>query len=378
MPAAAPRHQPICAPPEVSRSTHWHRGVDGSLENGAAIVRHRTPGTSGVAPVVLPTVDRMNPTPTLPPALRAWSADLAFARADRLPQITNPVWLAVTDDERRFVLKELPEYPPGVGPIDEFRVLCHLASVGIPIALPIITDDGRLMATIGERRYSLLPWIAHDDGNHELRPDATVTSRSIGAAIGRLDAALTGCPWQPPSFVDDPAREVLDNTLPKLPELASMVAPLKDQLWTAVHDLPTQLTNGDCNTGNVLISGPDVVGFLDLDHLPNGPRVRDLSYYLGSRLRQHLAHDPTAERDSRAWIAALEHYVTGYHTALPLTARELAAIVPLILVIEIGSTAWCVNGWVPDPAGYRHGLNVIAWLIDRLDELTDAATIDSR
>lgn len=328
--------------------------------------------------MALPTVDRMDATPTLPPALRAWSADLTFARADPLPQVTNPVWLAMTDDQRQFVLKELPEYPPGVGPVDEFRVLCHLASVGIPVALPVITDDGRLMATIGEQRYSLLPWFAHDDGNHELRADAAVICRSIGGAIGRLDAALAACPWQPPSFVDDPAREVLDDTLPKLPELASMVAPVKDRLWKAVHDLPTQLTHGDCNTGNVLIRATDVVGFLDLDHLPIGPRVRDLSYFLASRLRHHLAHQPTAEHDSRAWIAALPHYLAGYRSALPLTDRELAAMVPLIVVTEIGSTAWCVNGWVPDPIGYQRGLDVVTWLIAHLDELTAAVTISPR
>lgn len=318
----------------------------------------------------------MSPVPTLPPALRAWSADLAFVRADPLRQVTNPVWLAVTDDERRFVLKELPEFPPGVGPIDEFRVLCHLATVGIPVAIPVITDDARLMATLGERRYSLLPWIAHDDGNHEICADAAVTSRSIGAAIGRLDAALAACPWRPPSFVDDPARQMLDDTLPKLPELASMVAPLKEQLWAAVHGLPAQLTNGDCNTGNVLTRGTEVVGFLDLDHLPTGPRVRDLSYYLASRLRHHLAHDDhIAVRDSRAWITALAHYVTGYQSALPLTDRELAAIVRLILVTAIGHTAWCVNGWVPDLPGYRHGLAVVSWLIAHLEELTAAAAI---
>lgn len=323
----------------------------------------------------MPSVESMSPFAPLPPALQAWNADLTFVRADLLRQVTNPVWLAVTADERRFVLKELPEFPPGVGLVDEFRVLCHLASVGIPVALPVVTDDARLMTTVGERQYALLPWIEHDAGNHELRADAAVTSRSIGTAIGRLDAALAVSPWQPASFVDDPAREVLDETLPRLPELASLVAPIKEQLWAAVHDLPAQLTNGDCNTGNVLVRGSDVVGFLDLDHLPQGPRVRDLSYYLASRLRHHLANDPDAKRDTRAWIAALTHYVTGYHSALPLTDRELAAVVPLILVIEIGSTAWCVNGWVPDPAGYRHGLNVVTWLITRLEELIVAAAV---
>ena len=318
----------------------------------------------------------MPPLVTLSPALHAWNRDLSFASADPLPQVTNPVWRVVTTEGRRFVLKELPEYPPGVRPVDEYRVLCHLASVGVPVALPVLTDDARLMSTVDGREYVLLPMIEHDTDNHELRADAAATARSVGAAIGRLDAALAASPWQPSSFVDDPARQILDETLPQLPDLASLVAPIQDGLRAAVLDLPAQLNHGDCNTGNVLVRGTEVVGFLDLDHLPQSPRARDLSHYLASRLRRHLAQDDrSAQRDAHAWTAALTHYLTGYHSALPLSDRELAAVVPLIIVTEIGSTAWCVNGWVPDPTGYDHGVAVLTWLLAHVEELTAAAMI---
>lgn len=240
------------------------------------------------------------------------------------------MWLVVTEDDRRFVLKELPEFAPGVGPVDEFRVLSHLATGNVPVALPVITDDARLWSAVGHRQYTLLPWIASDDRNHEAGGDAALAARSIGHALGGLDAALAACPWQPPSFVEDPARQVLGETLPQLPELAELITPLKDRLWSATHDLPSQ-THGDCNTGNVLIRGTDVVAFLDFDHLPVGPRVRDLSYYLGTRLRRHLVDADTADRDVHAWMAVLVDYITGYHAAHPLTVRELDAIIPLIL-----------------------------------------------
>lgn len=316
----------------------------------------------------------MHPVDPIPPALSAWQTNLTFVRAEPLPQVTNPVWLVVTEDDRRFVLKELPEFPPGVGPVDEFRVLSHLAATNIPVALPVITDDARLWSMMGDRKYMLLPWIDHDDRNHELGVDAAVTARAIGHALGSLDAALAACPWRPPSFVDDPARQVLGETVPQLPELRELVAPLMDRLWSATHDLPSQLTHGDCNTGNVLVRGSEVVAFLDIDHLPVGPRVRDLSYYLSSRLRSHLADVVTAEHNVQAWMAVLADYIAGYHEAHPLSVREIDAIVPLILVIEIGVTAWCVQGWVPDPAGYRRGLRTASWLTTHLDDVTAAAT----
>lgn len=315
----------------------------------------------------------MNPVDPISRALRAWQTNLTFVQAEPLPLVTNPVWLVVTEDERRFVLKELPEFPPGAGPVDEFRVLSHLAVTNVPVAVPVITDDARLWTVVGERKYMLLPWIEHDDRNHELGVDAAAAARAIGHALGRLDAALAACPWRPPSFVDDPARQVLGETVPQLPDLVELIAPLKERLWSATCDLPSQLAHGDCNTGNVLIRGTDVVAFLDFDHLPVGPRVRDLSYYLASRLRRHLADADTVDRDVHAWMAVLSDYIAGYHAAHPLSAQEIDAIVPLILVIEIGHTAGCVQGWVPDPAGYHRGLRTVSWLTTHLDDVIAAA-----
>lgn len=308
-------------------------------------------------------------------ALTAWQSSLTIVRVDRLPLVTNLVWQVVSDQGRRFALKQLPEFPPGVALVDEFRVLCHLAATGVPVVLPVVTDDARLAAQADDRQFALLPWADSDHGNHELTADAAAISRSIGGAIGNLDAALATCPWRPRSFVDDPAHDVLGEALPKVPAVAELLTPLRDRLWSALVDLPTQLTHGDCNTGNVLVHGSTVSAFLDLDHLPVGPRVRDLSYYLASRLQDHLAQPETARRDSEAWMAQLTHYVAGYHERHPLSEREVAAVVPLILAVEIGSAAWCVRGWVPDPDGYERAVLTVAWLATHIEELTVAAAI---
>jgi Ser/Thr protein kinase RdoA (MazF antagonist) len=256
--------------------------------------------------------------------------------------------------------------------------VCHLAVAGVPVVMPVVTDDAGLAAQVDGRQFVLLPWVESDATNHEVTPDAAVTSRSIGEAIGRLDAALANCPWLPRSFLDDPARDVLVEALPKVPEVADLVAPLRDRLWTAVIELPTQLTHGDCNTGNVLVHQRRVRAFLDLDHLPIGPRVRDLSYYLASRLRSHFANPATALPDADAWVAQLGNYLEGYHDSYPLSERELAAVVPLIILTEIGCASWSLHGWVPDPARYDLSVRTIAWLMAHVDELTDAAALPAR
>ncbi len=151
------------------------------------------------------------------------------------------------------------------------------------------------------------------------------------------------------SFADDPARQILDDRYPGLPEkLRALTTPLHDRLYGAVLDLPTQRTHGDCNVGNVLVHDGAVTGYIDLDHLPTGPRVYDLSNYLVTRLAAHLDHD-----DADAMLAVLRHYVAGFHAAYPLSRREQAAVIPLMLTIAIGSADWHLHGWVPDADAYQ-------------------------
>ena len=307
-------------------------------------------------------------------AIEAWASVVPDPKPVRLPQMTNPIWRVRGRGGQQFVLKRLPEFPPGVGPVDEFRVLCYLQEHSVPVALPIITDDGCLHRTVADERYALLPYLQASNDNHELGPAASETAHAIGAAIGHLDKVLADCPWQVPSYVDEPGPEILGSALPALPaDDVRRVMPIVDRLWAAVSDLPIQRTHGDCNTGNVLVHEGTVTGFIDLDHLPTSPRVRDLSYYLASRVRLHLSHPGTAERDLATMVAVLGDYVTGYQQTHPLSEHERAAIIPLMLVSEIASADWSLHGWTPNQEHYRQGIEAIDWIVTNLDHLTVAA-----
>lgn len=276
-----------------------------------------------------------------------------------MPVVSNQLWRVRTEAGREYVLKRLPEYF-NANPIEEFRVLSFLQGRGVPVVPPIVTDDGQIFTIRNDRHYCLLDKLPHDTENHELGPTAATTSYNVGAAIGRLDRALAECPWQVDSFEDDPPKDYAD-TLAKLPpEVTNLVDPLTDRVLQAIEDLPTQRTHGDCNTGNVLVHGTEVSGFIDLDHLPLGPRVRDLAYYLVSRVHEH---------DRAATMSMLDRYVAGYDDAYPLTARERAAIAALMLAIELGGASWHLHGWTPDPAKFQQNVRTVEWLAAHFDEL---------
>jgi Ser/Thr protein kinase RdoA (MazF antagonist) len=304
-------------------------------------------------------------------ALEAWTSVVGDKHEVRpMPIVHNQIWRVEAENERVFVLKQLPEFAPGVGPVQAFRVLCHLQSAGVPVALPVVTDAGAIRAPVGDRFFELVPYVPSDPGNHEVTPAAKETSHAIGQAIARLHRALLDCPWPVESYVDDPAHDILDGTLPKLPaEVADRVRPFVDRLREATTGLPAQRTVGDCNSGNVLVHRGTVSAFIDLDHLPIGPRVRDLGDYLASRLRGQIAE--TAEPPI---VAVLGDYVAGYHDASPLSAQELAAVVPLILLIEIGLVEWFTSSWVPNPVRREASVRAIEWITGHFDELVAAAT----
>jgi Ser/Thr protein kinase RdoA (MazF antagonist) len=303
-------------------------------------------------------------------ALEAWRSVVGAARLEPMNTVSNPLWRVVAEDGREWVLKHLPNFPPGVGPVEEYRVLCHLQGAGLPVAVPIVTDDGLIAHNAdnlrtelsqkeptGKNAYALIPLLRNDSELIE----SPELAYAIGAAIGRLDRILADCPWHVTSFTDDPARQILDERYSELPgELRELTDPLRDRLYAAIVDLPTQRTHGDCNFGNVLVHNGAVTGFIDLDHLSTGPRIRDLSYYLVSRLR---IGDPDA------LAAVLRHYVAGYRAEYRLTDREFAAIVPMMLTVEIGIADWHFTGWAADPASYQQNLRNIRWISRRYDEL---------
>lgn len=294
-------------------------------------------------------------------ALEAWKSIIgATYEIEPMPRVTNPLWRVVAEGGRAYVLRRLPEFAPGAGPVDAYRVISHLLAAGVPVVPPIISDNGRIHEPAGDRNYELVPFVESDPGPHTAE-----TAYAVGQAIARFDRALADCPWPVSSYVDDPAKDILGEALPKLSaEITERVAPLADRLRTATEGLPVQRTHGDCNTGNVLVHNGEVSGFIDIDHLPIGPRVRDLSYYLASRLREQ----------PQPVLAVLGSYVAGYHDTCPLSERELTAVAPLILLMEIGLAGWAQWGWNPNPAVYRQCLRSIEWITANFGEIAAAAT----
>lgn len=277
--------------------------------------------------------------------------------------------MVIAADGRRYVLKRVQGLDdlgePRARLVAEFRVLMHLSAAGLPVALPILTDEGSLFVEVDGVLNTLLPYLVSTQDTPRL-----AAFHEIGATIARLHRALAEYPYEFPSWrIDLVPRtfvEALDDIATRLGTadaavVSRILAPRRSDMIAALKDLPAQRIHGDCHLGNVLISNETVTGLIDLDHLPIGPTIYDLAYLLANR----------AADDTEQLPEITASLVSGYRTAGTLNWRETAAIVPAMLAVQLQLVGWVLgNRRFAANAGAH--LNGYFWIDQHYDELCAA------
>jgi Ser/Thr protein kinase RdoA (MazF antagonist) len=266
---------------------------------------------------------------------------------------TGTTTLVAADDGSAYVLKRVVGLDD-LGErrfrlVSEYRVLTHLQAAGLPVALPLLTDEGRVFATVvGEDAiFTLTPQLpAGDDTSPYLE---------IGAALGRLHGALSTCPFDVPSWTIDLVPRTFDEAVrditsaldaPVVDELLGVLERRRPRLLEAMTGLPAQRIHGDFHRGNILVHEGEVSGIVDLDHLPVGPRIYDLAYFLADRVAVPTSLE--LEERTEEFLGACGELVDGYASTNALSPAEVAAIGPVMLAVQLQ-----LIGWNATQPGYR-------------------------
>lgn len=247
--------------------------------------------------------------------------------------------LRVASEERRYLLKIMR---PGCDAalVDMQRAALDLLAAraaDLPTPRVIRTRTGAATASLidvgGDER---LVWLlSHLPGRvmGEIRPRTPALLRQVGAALGRLDAALldfqhpaverdfkwdlrrAGWIAQACDVIADPDRQALVRRIAE--RFARDISPALEKARRGV-------IHGDANDYNLLVaydgSEQRLTGLLDF----------------GDMCRTALIGEPAiaaayAMMDEAEPLAAAEALVAGYHRAFPLQDGELALLFPLIL-----------------------------------------------
>lgn len=158
--------------------------------------------------------------------------------------------------------------------------------------------------------------------------------RHLGEVLGALDAALAGFdhPLAHRTHHWDLARAARHRSLIPLVDDGRRRGILERafQLFAAsgpaLAALPHGVIHGDANDENVLVEGDRVSGLIDFGDSLWNPLVCELAIALAYAMLDEA--DP---------LAAGAMLVAGYHARRPLSADELAALVPLV------AGRWCVT-----------------------------------
>jgi Ser/Thr protein kinase RdoA (MazF antagonist) len=304
------------------------------------------------------------------PPVAAWESVVGAARVWTVARGHALVWGVDASDGRRYVVKTVGPLRPGPPVADEYRVLVHLRAAGVPVVVPVVSDDGRVAVAHDGADYALLPWVDGEPGGAET---GTACAR-VGAAIGALHRELAGQPWPVRSYRHDLVAQ-FEESARRLPadvagRTVTRVAGRVRAALDGLAGVPEQRLHGDCGPGNVLVRDGAVAGLIDLDHLPTGQRLYDLAYYLSHRVRDG------------AFPSVAGRYVAGYRSANPLTGAELAALPAAVIGAQLSITEWShrlitemPDRALPDqPDRYRRGVAALTWLCDHYDGLAAALT----
>lgn len=227
----------------------------------------------------------------------------------------------------------------------EYRLLQHLEINNVPVALPLLTDDGQTFYAHTTDRYVLLPILPIAALEEEHTWDWSRTFYNIGQAIARLHFALVSFPEKVDSWTMNLPHVLTNDAIPQieralaeneLSQFRIRITILMPHLKAALHELPIQLIHGDCHGGNMLLHDQHVSGFIDLDHLPYGPRVYDIGYYLADKAKGQFFYDAPSDWD---WLH-FDHLIAGYEAISPLTASEKHAIPFMMLATQLMMAYW--------------------------------------
>ena len=229
------------------------------------------------------------------------------------------------------------------------HVACHASDLPTPRVIPM--RDGRTILQTADGALRLLTWLPGTPLAH--LPRTPALARSIGTAIGHLDAALAG-------FYHPAASHHLLWDIQNTPDLAPLTDALPDDLKTritaflthfsrhtapALARLPRQVIHGDFNPHNLLADPADathLTGILDFGDMTLSHRICDLAVAASYLINPA---DPTA---------LLIPLTTAYHQVNPLTPQEIHLLPDLItarLVTTLTISAWRAARY-PDNAAY--------------------------
>jgi Ser/Thr protein kinase RdoA (MazF antagonist) len=276
----------------------------------------------------------------------------------------------VTTTRAQYILKQLAGGSSRERLAAEYVVLQHLAVVGLPVAVPLLTREVKPFAEDGNYYYTLAPALhPHENVTVSSEPELFA---NIGQTLARLHRALVAYEHDFPAWtmnLPDKLRQEIEPYLAQhlpanhLASVNSVLSTIEEAMVQALANLPIQRIHGDCHGGNFLWDAAGVYGIVDLDHLPIGPRTYDIGHLLADRVKVRIA-DP---EQLAQWLDSFAWLIRGYEREMPLTMREKSALWYSMLASQFLFIDWFLRHEQEELV--NKNVKVLMWIYDHQETI---------
>lgn len=304
------------------------------------------------------------------------SPDLVISAVESTGRLSDARVLALNSYENRVYQVGIDEGEPLIAKFyrphrwsdaqlrEEHAFARELAAAELPIVAPLADEQGETLFTFQTYRFALFP----RKGGRAPEPGDLDELHRLGQLLGRLHAIGGERPFaHRPAltverYLDVPRQLLLEQDfIPRdlVARYQQVTALLRDQIAaTALTELPSIRTQGDCHPGNVIWTRDHGPWLVDFDDCQTAPAIQDLWMLLvGSRPEQELQ---------------LAELLDGYTMFCDFDARELAVIEALRSLRMIHYAGWLAARW-HDPAFPRYfpWFNTDAYWREHIAELEE-------
>ena len=294
--------------------------------------------------------------------LYAWPIE--FSEVETREVYDTPLTFVTAITGERYILKNVGEASDMSHRTErQHKVTQHLHRNNIPVAYLLTTRHGGFSASDGTDLYILMPALPREQPNL-FGPNSAPIFDNLGRTYARLHDALAEFDKEVDTWSSLFFDRLYERTAPLLRKSLTgedlrVVEDLLDTIEEPMRKLSPQLEEQvilwDCHTGNTIFSNGQVSGFVDCDHISNGPRVFDIAN-MASNMIVYDQHPDLI----KVWLDRLPVYVRAYHQTSPLSDAEQQAIAYGIQSFSCVLFAHFLEyGGKPDSAAKT--LNAIRW-----------------
>ena len=278
------------------------------------------------------------------------------------------LWPVESVHGERYFLKRLGPWR-NLPVLSEYRMIIHLLEEGVCVPAFLLTDDGAVTAGPTEDSFVLMRAFEHE---HRLAADIPRFESEVGSATAYLHQAMSRYSQPLSSYTED-IEGGLTNRLRLSDDLLRRLDMVRGEILQRLSKLPLQVIHGDFTPDNVLhLAQGRGIGFIDFDHLPNGPRIWDIAKYLSRRIRFRWCQGAPAT----VRMDCFEAFVAGYTKVVPLDQTEIEVLPGAALAYNVMEASYdqsIMDGILPRRMLPDHGdvlkdtLQTIDWQLSNLD-----------